>query len=154
MREVLSRLLLRLFLREWKSLARQKILSNNLPSHLCVIWIISVPCLNKISTCEDVHLILSFSIKAGLFNHNKLSIMGFWTSPWYLAHQFFFKLRSLKLLPWCLSGKESSCSCKETQKMWIWSLGWEDLLGEEMATHSNVLAWEIPRTEEAVNCSP
>ena len=28
------------------------------------------------------------------------------------------------------------------------SLGQEDLLEEEIATHSNVLAWEIPRTED------
>ena len=27
-------------------------------------------------------------------------------------------------------------------------LGQEDPLEEEMATHSNILAWEIPRTEE------
>ena len=29
------------------------------------------------------------------------------------------------------------------------TLGWEDLLGEEMATRSSILAWEIPRTEES-----
>ena len=28
------------------------------------------------------------------------------------------------------------------------SLGWEDPLEEEMATHSNILAWEIPWTED------
>ena len=36
-------------------------------------------------------------------------------------------------------------------KMWetqIQSLGWEDLLEKEMATHSSLLAWEIPWTEE------
>ena len=27
-------------------------------------------------------------------------------------------------------------------------LGWEDLPEEEMTTHSNILAWRIPRTEE------
>ena len=27
-------------------------------------------------------------------------------------------------------------------------LGQEDLLEKELATHSNILAWEIPRTEE------
>ena len=26
--------------------------------------------------------------------------------------------------------------------------GWEDPLEEEMATHSSILAWRIPRTEE------
>ena len=27
---------------------------------------------------------------------------------------------------------------------WVRSLGWEDALEESMATHSNILAWEIP----------
>ena len=31
---------------------------------------------------------------------------------------------------------------------WVWSLGWEDLLEEVMATHSSILAWRIPWTEE------
>ena len=30
------------------------------------------------------------------------------------------------------------------QETWVKSLGWEDPLGEEMATHSSVLAWRIP----------
>ena len=34
------------------------------------------------------------------------------------------------------------------QEMWVQSLGQEDPLGEEMATHSDILAWEIPWTEE------
>ena len=37
---------------------------------------------------------------------------------------------------------------QETQEKWISSLGWEDPLEEEMATHSNILAWKIPWTEE------
>ena len=34
------------------------------------------------------------------------------------------------------------------QEMWIQSLGQEDPLEKEMATHSTILAWEIPWTEE------
>ena len=34
------------------------------------------------------------------------------------------------------------------QEMWARSLGWEDPLEKEMATHSSIIAWEIPRTEE------
>ena len=30
--------------------------------------------------------------------------------------------------------------------MWVWSLGWEDPLEKEMATHFSILAWRIPRT--------
>ena len=32
--------------------------------------------------------------------------------------------------------------------MWVQSLGWEDLLEQEMKTHSSIFAWKIPRTEE------
>ena len=31
---------------------------------------------------------------------------------------------------------------------WVGSLGWEDPLEKEMATHSSVVAWRIPWTEE------
>ena len=34
------------------------------------------------------------------------------------------------------------------QEIWIWSLGWEDPLDKWMATHSSILAWRIPWTEE------
>ena len=34
------------------------------------------------------------------------------------------------------------------QKTQVWTLGWEDLLKEEMETHSNILAWKISWTEE------
>ena len=37
---------------------------------------------------------------------------------------------------------------QETQEVWVQSLGWEDALEEEMAAHSNILAWRIPWTEE------
>ena len=37
---------------------------------------------------------------------------------------------------------------QETQEMWDRSLSQEDTLKEEMATHSNIPAWEIPWTEE------
>ena len=35
---------------------------------------------------------------------------------------------------------------QETQ---VQSLGWEDALEKEMATHSSILAWRIPWTEES-----
>ena len=34
------------------------------------------------------------------------------------------------------------------QETWVPSLGWEDPLEKEMGTHSSILAWEIPQTEE------
>ena len=35
------------------------------------------------------------------------------------------------------------------QETWVQSLGWEDLLQKGMITHSSILAWGIPWTEEA-----
>ena len=37
---------------------------------------------------------------------------------------------------------------QEMQETWVQSLGWEDPLEEEMATHSCILAGKIPWTEE------
>ena len=34
------------------------------------------------------------------------------------------------------------------QETWVRSLGWGDLLEKEMETHSSILAWKIPWTEE------
>ena len=34
------------------------------------------------------------------------------------------------------------------QEIWFRSLDWEDSLEEGMATHSSILAWRAPRTEE------
>ena len=36
----------------------------------------------------------------------------------------------------------------EMQEIWVQSLGREDPLEKEMVTHSSILAWRIPRTEE------
>ena len=37
---------------------------------------------------------------------------------------------------------------------WVRSLGQEDPLEKKIATHSSILAWESPRTEELVGYSP
>jgi len=42
------------------------------------------------------------------------------------------------------SGKRTLLPMQETQETWLRSLGPEDPLEEEMATHSSVLAWKIP----------
>ena len=38
------------------------------------------------------------------------------------------------------------------QETWVWSLGREDPLEKGMATHSSILAWRIPWTEEPGGC--
>ena len=37
---------------------------------------------------------------------------------------------------------------QETQEMRVWYTGWEDPLEKGMATHSSILAWRIPWTED------
>ena len=47
------------------------------------------------------------------------------------------------------SAVKNPLSMQETQETWLPSLGQEDPLEKEMATHSNILAWRIPWTEES-----
>ena len=61
------------------------------------------------------------------------------------GHLFYFSLYH-QLTVWNTGGsygKESACNARH-----LWSLGWEDPLEKGMATHSSILAWEIPWTEE------
>ena len=45
--------------------------------------------------------------------------------------------------------------CLSTMReTWVQSLGWEDALEKEMATHSSTLAWKIPWTEEPGRLQP
>ena len=48
------------------------------------------------------------------------------------------------------AGKESSCNAGDTDSI----LGQEDSLEKEMETHSSMLAWDIPRTEEPSGLQP
>ena len=54
--------------------------------------------------------------------------------------------KSLVGLSWWLRGKESTCPCRRHS---FPSMDWEDPVEKEMAAHSSILAWEIPRTEES-----
>ena len=56
----------------------------------------------------------------------------------------FFMVAAVPGLPWYLSDKESTCNAGDA----VQSLGWEDPLEKETATHSSILTWEIPWTEE------
>ena len=49
---------------------------------------------------------------------------------------------------YCILETQSVKSLPTMQEPWIQSLGWEDLLEKEMATHSSILAWRIPSVEE------
>ena len=68
-----------------------------------------------------------------------------------LPHWRGWNVNSLLLISICLLGSPGGSAVKnlptklETR---VWSLGREDPLKKEMATHSSILAWEIPWTEE------
>ena len=49
---------------------------------------------------------------------------------------------------WASLGAQTVKNPPAMQETGVRSLGWEDPLEEEVATHSNVLAWRIPPTEE------
>ena len=53
-----------------------------------------------------------------------------------------FPKELLSLFPWWLRNMSAM------QETWVRSLGWEDPLKEEMATHSSILAWKIPGVED------
>ena len=67
-----------------------------------------------------------------------------WWSPGLLSILHYYKQC---WFPRWLGGKESSCNAGDTRDE-VWSLGWEDPLEKEMATHSSIFAWEIPWTEK------
>ena len=48
---------------------------------------------------------------------------------------------------WVLPAAQMVKDLPAMQETWVRSLGQEDALEEEMATHSSILAWEIPQTE-------
>ena len=51
-------------------------------------------------------------------------------------------------------GSKNPPAMQETQEIWVQSLDREDPLEKEMATHTSVLAWRIPWTEEPGDFSP
>ena len=66
----------------------------------------------------------------------------------YAHRSTLYSKKKLELgFPSGTGGKEPACQCRRCE-MWVWSLGWEDPLEKEMATHSSILAWRIPWTEE------
>ena len=74
-------------------------------------------------------------------------------TPWAAAHQASLSITHsqslLKLLSIGTSLVVQTVKYLPTmQETWVRSLGWEDTLEKEMATHSSTLAWKSPWTEE------
>ena len=91
-----------------------------------------------------------------------LLILNFWTLLWTLLLFTFAGMNEwLFIFPLChlefillliviipRPGGSAVKNLPAMQEMWVPSLGGEDPLEKEMATHSSILAWEIPWTEE------
>ena len=87
-----------------------------------------------------------------LWSSGDLSTSPFLFPMW---HNLSFNCLSYSELPkgknWAslmASWVKNQPAMQEIQERQVQSLGWEDPLEEEMATHSSILAWEIPWTEE------
>ena len=63
--------------------------------------------------------------------------LGFYICPFMICH--FYQTSLVAQMVKHLS---------TMQETWVQSLGWEDPLEKEMATHSRTIAWKIPWTEE------
>ena len=63
-------------------------------------------------------------------------------------HSFVFASQSLLLLHWASLVAQLTKNLPAMQKTWVLSLGWEDPLEKEMATHFSILVWRIPWREE------
>ena len=78
-----------------------------------------------------------------------LSSILAWRTPWTMEPG---KLQSNGLQrvghSWMTNTTQTMKNLPAMQETWVWSLGWEDPLEQEMATHSSILAWRIPWTEE------
>ena len=75
--------------------------------------------------------------------------------PWCVMC-FIIHVGLLLLQVWCPHSRsqmvqwtKNSPAVQETLGTQVWSLGWEDPLEKEMATHSSILAWKIPCIEES-----
>ena len=75
----------------------------------------------------------------------KVSVTAHWVKQLKLYSTF-----TKEGFPGGSDGKESVCNAGDLVR----SLGWEDPLEKELATHSSILAWRIPRQKRLVGYSP
>ena len=118
------------------------------------MWMIVYFLKNILELYRPIALKLLIRAHSGLGNDTDL-----WTKQ-PIVLSLTYHLFSLSCFPSCLKiwmQLNNKPISKEAQMVknppamwetWIWSLGWEDPLEKEMATHSSILAWRIPWTAE------
>ena len=114
-------------------------LSNN---HLCIYLCIYVLVYSSI-IYVSIYIAISVSI----------IYLSICVSVWYLSQEMFLDFYFHIVLAWT-SGLRASLVAQTVKHLpvmwetWVRSLGVEDPLEKEMATHSSTLAWKIPWMEE------
>ena len=108
------------------------------------------------SLAASANKCFSFLIKSRIFTISfQEALYGSTLAYPNCQNHYSWALRSLLCkigFPWWLT--QTVKNLPAMQVTWVWSLGWEDPLEKEMATHSNILAWRIPWTEEPGGYSP
>ena len=90
---------------------------------------------------------LNYCNKHVISNKNKK--YNFPQNEYIIDHITYFHFRSFKFHTLSLPLVAQRVKCLPAmQETWVWSLGREYPLEKEMATHSSILAWRIPWTEE------
>ena len=141
-----------------------------------IAWVCGFVILFKEASClfmcysrlilESFHQVHQVIIRSHLntryFNYCSLSLFGglkklenfpFWTIL-YFHFYLFIKLKDIYWEPTAFQYSSFPIVAQmvkrlpATQEIWVQSLDWEDPLEKGMATHSNILAWRIPWTEE------
>ena len=80
------------------------------------------------------------------FVHLSITLLSaFWS---YVGHIYIIFIHIYTFIVPYLSSCTVAHNASAMRETWVWSLGWEDLLEEGMATHSSILPGESPWTEE------
>ena len=74
--------------------------------------------------------------------------MGIFSIRSQTLEKIQLKLNNFYPVPWASLVVEMVKNLPAIRETWVQSRGWEDPLGEKMTTHSSILAWRIPGTEE------
>ena len=89
------------------------------------------------------------------WNFSQLSALSLFFLPRFALLKLISQMRNDLLLQLLFANEKKASLVAQTvknlpamQETWVWSLGQEDPLEEEMATCSSILAWRIPWTEE------
>ena len=108
----------------------------------CLICFLSFPLSYHLSS--NLREIKSLSLSLFFFFFFKERPSGL---PWWVENRYRYWTLTFHVAQW-------KRICLPMQEMWVWSLGQEDALEKEITSHSSILAWRVPWTEEPDGYSP